>query len=66
VTAYPGLTGRRLFRELRERRGWLYGPDRHAARDSANPIARFRDPFRDAAGRAGAGRLCPIPVAVHG
>jgi transposase len=62
VTAYPGLTGRRLFRELRE----LYRHDRYAARDSSGPIACFRGPLRDAARRAGAGRLCPIPAAVHG
>ena len=35
VTAYPGLTGRRLLRELRKHRR-----DRHAAPDPSRPIAK--------------------------
>ncbi len=42
VTAYPGLTGRRLLREASRTRlcGWLHRRDRHAAPDPSRPIAK--------------------------
>ena len=60
VAAFPDLTGRRLFRELRERG---YGGAYTAVKRFATAAARgaaVRGPLRDAAGPPGAGRLRPL------
>ena len=67
VEAWPGLTGRRLFRELKER-GYQggYTAVTDALRDLRPPAApRVRGPLRDAARRPGAGRLRPVPGGVR-
>src|SRR6266536_1935866 len=58
VTAYPGLTGRRLWRELGER-GYQGGYT--AVTDELRDIRPASLPIRDAARRSGPGGLRPVP-----
>jgi hypothetical protein len=66
VEAWPGLTGRRLFRELKERcyRGGYTAVTMRSASCGRRPPG-LRGPLRDAAKRPGAGRLRPVPGGVR-